>query len=352
MVQIAVIPGDGIGQEVIPEACRALAAVDQRWKLDLSFHHYPLGADHYLATGQAMPQAVFEELRDHRQAIFLGALGDPRVPDSAHARDILLGLRRRLDLFINFRPTSLMDLRFCPLKLTSKEQVNFVIFRENTEGLYSGAGGAVHKGTSDEVATEVMIYSYMAVERIQRAAFAYAAQRGLRLCMVDKSNALRHVGDLWLRVFKDMKAEFPSVQTQHLYVDAAAMEIIRDPAQFDVIVTSNLFGDILSDLAAMLAGGMGMAASANLHPGRVGLFEPVHGSAPDIAGRNIANPTAALLTAALMLDQLGFVAPGQALEAATSAAILDGDCTRDLGGNLSTTEMVDAVIRRIPAQGA
>jgi 3-isopropylmalate dehydrogenase len=348
MVEVAVIPGDGIGQEVIPEACRALSALDARWRLGLRFHTYPLGADHYLSTGQAMPQAVFEELRDQRHAIFLGALGDPRIPDSAHARDILLGLRRRLDLFINFRPTRLMDLRFCPLKVQAVEQVNFVIFRENTEGLYSGAGGAVHKGSPDEVATEVMIYSHMAVERIQRAAFAYAARRGLRLCMVDKSNALRHVGDLWLRVFHSLRAEFPDVPAKHLYVDAAAMEIVRDPAQFDVIVTSNLFGDILSDLAAMLAGGMGMAASANLHPGRVGLFEPVHGSAPDIAGQGKANPTAALLTAALMLDSLGMEAAGRALEDATQAAILEGDSTRDLGGNLSTVEMVDAVIRRLP----
>lgn len=349
MVQIAVIPGDGIGKEVIPAACRVLAAASGRWDLGLVFHNYPLGADHFLATGQAMPQPVFEELRDRRDAIFLGALGDPRVPDSAHARDILLGLRRRLDLYINFRPTRLAELRFCPLKITRTDQVNFVIFRENTEGLYSGAGGAVHKGTTDEIATEVKIYSYKAVERIQRAAFEYAAKRGLRLCMVDKSNALRHVGDLWLRVFGQLKAEFPGVKTKHLYVDTAAMEIVRDPAQFDVIVTSNLFGDILSDLAAMLAGGMGMAASANLHPGKTGLFEPVHGSAPDIAGKGIANPTAALLTASLMLDSLGFATPAAALEAATFGAIAAGACTRDLDGDLTTEQMADAVIQRLVA---
>ena len=324
MPRIAVIPGDGVGQEVIPAAQSVLEVISERFGLDLTFHHYPLGAEHYLETGETLPDHVFEELRDHRDAIFLGALGDPRVPTSVHARDILLGLRRRLDLFINFRPARLLNLSLCPLKIDDVSAVDFVVFRENTQGIYGGSGGALHKGTASEIATEVMIYSASAVERIIRAAFEYAAKRGKRVCMVDKSNAMRNVGDLWLRIFAEVARDYPETPTRHLYVDAAAMHLVRDPSQFDVIVTSNLFGDVLSDIAAALQGGMGVAASANLSPNAPGLFEPVHGSAPDIAGQGLSDPTAALLTGALMLEHLGFAEAAAALEAATVASVNAG----------------------------
>lgn len=349
MPRLALIPGDGIGKEVVPAAVRVIEAAAALDGLPLEFVRFDLDADHYLRTGVGMPDDVFVELRDRCDAIFLGALGDPRVPDSAHARDILLGLRRRLDLFVNFRPARLISPALCPLKdVRDSDQVDLVIFRENTEGLYCSIGGSIHTRTRDEVATENMVCTWRGVERIQRAAFEYAVRRGgLRVCMVDKSNALRNVGDLWLRVFRELSAEFSQIEARHLYVDAAAMELVRDPSQFDVIVTGNLFGDILSDLAAALIGGMGLATSANIAPGRPGLYEPVHGSAPDIAGKGIANPTAAILTGAMMLEHLGAPRGAEAMQRAIAQAIAERACTRDIGGDLGTEAAADAVIARL-----
>ncbi len=342
--RVAVVPGDGIGNEVIAEALRVLDALDGG-RLGLQFEHFDLGADRYLRDGTTLPDDVFNRWKSEFQAIFLGALGDPRVPSNVHARDILLGSRFRLDLFINLRPISLLDARRCPLKDKGPEHVDMVVFRENTEGLYTGVGGQFKRDTEDEIAIEQEINTRKGVERIIRAAFAYARARGRKkVCMADKANAMRHGHDLWQRVFKQVKAEYPEIESSHLYVDVLAMEMVRVPERFDVIVTNNLFGDIITDLGAALQGGIGLACSGNIHPGRVSLFEPVHGSAPDIAGKGIANPMAAILTGGMMLEHLGFPAEHARVQAAVRACLERDQVTPELGGKLSTRDVASAVI--------
>src|SRR6202166_4836377 len=305
--RIAVIPGDGIGKEVTPEAVKVLRAVTARAKRPLEFVEFDWGADRYLRDGVSLPAGAVEMLRDEFDAILFGALGDPRVPSNQHAADILLGLRFKLDLFVNARPTELLHPRYTPLRDITTNDIRLIVFRENTEGLYVGMGGFFKKDTLDEIAVQEDVNSRKGVERIIRYAFDYARQHKLkRLCMSDKSNAMTYAGDLWQRVFKSVRAEYPDVDSRHLYIDTLAMELIRDPRQFDVIVTNNLFGDIISDLAAQLAGGLGLAPSANIHPGRTSLFEPVHGSAPNIAGKGIANPFGSALTAGLLMEFLGW----------------------------------------------
>ncbi|MCA9547872.1 MAG: isocitrate/isopropylmalate dehydrogenase family protein, partial [Myxococcales bacterium] len=278
------MPGDGIGPEVARAAVAVLDAVAAQDNLSLDFVWFDLGAEKYLVEGVTLPDAVFESLRDDFDAIFLGALGDPRVPDMKHAKDILLGLRFRLDLYVNLRPATLLHPDLTPLKGKTPADLDFVVFRENTEGLYAGVGGRFKRGTPDEIAITEMISTRKGVERIIRAAFEYAiAHDKIRLCMADKSNAVSHAHGLWREVFEELSEEYEQVQARHLYADVLAMELVRAPEDFDVIVTSNLLGDVLSDLAAQLVGGLGLAPSANLHPGKHGLFEPVHGSAPDIA---------------------------------------------------------------------
>jgi 3-isopropylmalate dehydrogenase len=276
------------------------------------------------------------ELGSDYDAIFLGALGDPRVPGNEHARDILLGLRFQLDLYINLRPVKRLAPGRSPLRNVAPADVDMVVFRENTEGSYVGMGGVFKRGTPDEVAIEEDVNTARGVERILRAAFEHAARTGRSVTMADKSNAMRHGGQLWRRLFGEVAAEHPTVPHTALYVDAMAMDMVLNPARYQVIVASNLFGDILSDLAAGLVGGLGLAPSANLHPGRIGLFEPVHGSAPDIAGTDRANPIAAILTAALMLEHLGHPAAARRIEDAVDAAIRHGATTPDLGGKLGT----------------
>lgn len=348
MPRIAVIAGDGIGREVTGEAVKVLRHLDAGGRLGLDIVEWPHGADHYLATGTGLTDAEFEELRDGYDAILLGALGDPRVPGSEHAREILLGLRFRLDLFINLRPVRLLDERFTPLKNKTPADIQFVIFRENTEGVYVGMGGTFKRGTPDEVAIQEDVNTRKGVERIVRAAFEYADRNALdRVTLSDKANAMEHAGGLWRRVFREVAAEYPQIENDALYVDMLAMDLVRRPERYRVIVTGNLFGDILSDLGAQLAGGLGLSASANLHPGRTSLFEPVHGSAPDIAGQGIANPAAALLTSALMLDHLGFAEDAHRLETAVAETVRAGEVTPDLGGTLSTAAAGDAVLRRL-----
>ncbi|MDP6933531.1 MAG: isocitrate/isopropylmalate family dehydrogenase, partial [Myxococcota bacterium] len=275
MARIAVVPGDGIGQEVLNPGVRVLEALDSSLELET----FDLGAERYLRDGVTLPDEVLRRWRDEFDCIYLGALGDPRVPDSRHAKDILLGSRFKLDLFINLRPIVLLDARKCPLKGKGPEDIDMVVFRENTEGLYTGVGGQFKRGTPDEVAIEQEINTRKGVERIVRAAFAHAAEHGLgRVCMSDKSNAMRHGHDLWQRVFREVGEEYPDIDKSHLYVDVLAMELVRAPEQFDVIVTNNLFGDIVTDLGAQIQGGIGLAASGNINPGKVSLFEPVHGS--------------------------------------------------------------------------
>jgi 3-isopropylmalate dehydrogenase len=350
MARIAVLAGDGVGPEVTREAVKVLRAVERGGGPALDLVDWPHGADRYLATGETITDAEFDTLRTDYDAILLGALGDPRVPGNEHARQILLGMRFKLDLFINYRPVTLFDERLTPLKGKGPQDVDFVIFRENTEGVYVGMGGTFKQGTPDEVAVQEDVNTRKGVERIVRAAFEHARAHGLeRVTMSDKANAMEFAGGLWRRVFKEVAAEYADVQSEALYVDMLAMDLVRRPERYRVIVTGNLFGDILSDLGSVLAGGLGMAASGNIHPGRTSLFEPVHGSAPDIAGKGLANPCAAVLTAALMLRHLGHAAPAQAMEDAVRAAVRAGDTTPDLGGTLSTAAAGDAVVRHLGA---
>ena len=342
MSKIAVVPGDGIGKEVISEGIRVLRALDD----SLDFVHFDLGADRYLRDGVTLPDDVFIQWRDHFDCIYLGALGDPRVPSNVHARDILLGARFRLDLFINLRPVRLLDARRCPIKNKKEEDVNFVVFRENTEGLYTGIGGQFKKGTPDEVAVEQEMNTRKGVERIIRAAFEYAHTHNLtKVCMSDKSNAMRHGHDLWQRVFAIVGQEYPHIQTQHRYVDVLAMELVSKPENFEVIVTNNLFGDIVTDLGAVLQGGIGLAASGNINPGNTSLFEPVHGSAPDIAGQGIANPLAAILSAGMMFNYLGKPHLEKAIATAVSKTLLADKVTPELGGTCRTREVTDTVLQ-------
>ena len=347
-MNFAIIPGDGIGKEVTAEACKVLTRVGEVYGRTFSFEHLPWSADYFLETGVTIPPDGYAILRDEFDAIFIGALGDPRVPDNRHARDILLGTRFELDLYVNYRPVKLLDARLCPLKDRGPADVNFVVFRENTEGLYVSVGGRFKAGTEDEVAIQEELNTWKGVNRIVRYAFAFARQHGLtKVCMADKSNAMQQGHALWQRVFNDVAKEYPEIQSTHYYIDALAMYMVLDPAQFQVIVTNNLFGDIVTDLGATFQGGLGMAASGNIHPGRTSMFEPVHGSAPKFAGRNIANPIGAIASAALMLETLGLTAEAAAIEAAVSTAVRDNQVTADIGGSLGTREaaayIVDAI---------
>jgi 3-isopropylmalate dehydrogenase len=340
--RIAVIPGDGIGPEVTAEAVKVLEALG-----GVELHELPWGANHYLATGQAVPANGYDLLRSF-DAILIGALGDPRVPDNRHARDILLGTRFELDLYVNYRPVRLLDARLCPLKDRNPVDVDFVVLRENTEGLYVGVGGRFKAGTVDEIAVQEEINTYKGVHRIIRHAFEVAHTRTRRaVCMADKSNAMQEGHALWQRVFREVSADYPDVSTRHLYIDALAMMLVQDPRQFDVIVTNNLFGDIITDIGGALQGGLGMAASANLHPGRTSMFEPVHGSAPPLAGRDVANPIGAILSVALMLEALGRKDDAQRIERAVELAVRGDAVTGDIGGKLGTAAAGDAIRERL-----
>ena len=346
--RIAVIPGDGIGPEVVAQALRALEPLE----VNLDLTYFPWSAEHYLATGETLPKGAIADLREHYDAIFFGALGDPRLSEQVVARDVLLGLRFGLDLYINLRPVQLLDERLCPLKGKRPTDIDFVVLRENTEGPYVQMGGNFKRDTADEVAISEDLNTRKGVERIVRAAFALATHphtdgRAPRVCMVDKSNALPQAHGLWQRTFRAVASGFPAVAASHFYVDVAAMEFVRAPERFDVVVTSNLFGDILTDLGAAIGGGLGLAASGNIHPGACSLFEPVHGSAPDIAGRGVSNPLAAFLTLAMLLEHVGLSAAAYRLRAAVSTVVREGKTTRDLGGSLSTVFCGDAVLRAI-----
>lgn len=347
-LRIAVVPGDGIGVEVVREACAALEAVAGSAGRSLTLTPFDWSAEAYLKTGVALPKDGLKMLSENFDAILLGAMGDPRVPDNKHAVDILLGMRFGLDLYVNHRPVKLLDARLCPLKGVEPKDVDFVVFRENTEGLYVMMGGNFKKGTSDEVATDIDLNTRKGVERIMRHAFEFARATGRKkVVMADKSNVLIHAHDLWQRAFKEIQAEFKEIAASHMYVDNLALQLVRDPAQFEVIVTSNMFGDIVTDIAAGLQGGLGMAASGNIHPGRVSLFEPVHGSSPPIAGKNLANPLGAIATASLMLAHLGWAEEAARIDAAIAETVTSGEITRDVGGAFGTRECGAAVVTRI-----
>ena len=346
--RIAVLPGDGIGPEVTAEALKVLQAAVSRWQLPLETIEKPWSADHYLKTGETLPDGALEDLQENYSAILIGAYGDPRVPDMRHAADILLGIRFGLDLYINFRPIKAYEDRLNPLKYKTAEQIDLVVFRENTEGAYVGVGGNFKKGTAHEIAIQEEIHTRRGVERILRAAFEYARDQGRgKVCMADKSNVMRYGHDLWQRTFAEIAAEYPDIEASHLFVDALAMQMIRKPEKFEVIVTNNMFGDIITDLGAALQGGLGMAASANLHPGRVSMFEPVHGSAPKYRGQGVANPMAAILTVGLMLADLGHREASEAVEQTVCDALAAGITTPDLGGERSTSEVGDHLARAL-----
>jgi 3-isopropylmalate dehydrogenase len=348
--RIALIPGDGIGKEVIPQAVSVLEACGA----PLEFIYFDWGADRYLKDGTTVPPEGFEQLARDFDAILLGAIGDPRIPSNIHAREILLGLRFKMDLYANVRPVRLLDAALCPLKGVAPEDVDFVVIRENTEGMYVDSGGIFKQGTADEVAVQEDINTRKGVERVIRFAFEYAlnnkkadgSPRG-KVLMCDKSNVMTYAGSLWLRAFKQVASEFPQIKAEHMYVDALCMQIVRDPQAFDVIVTNNMFGDIVTDLAAALQGGLGMAASGNIHPGRTSMFEPVHGSAPPLAGKNVANPMGAILTAAMMLAHLGLTSEAQKIEAVVFEAVRQKKITQDLGGSLGTKEVGEWIVTKL-----
>ena len=348
--RIAIIPGDGIGPEVIAEALKAIQAS----RAAVETTHFDWSATRYLADGVTVPPDGFAMLGRDFDAILLGALGDPRVTTNIHAKEILLGMRFKMDLYANVRPVRLLDSSLCPLKAVEPRDIDFVVIRENTEGAYVDAGGVFKQGTPDEIAVQEDINTRKGVERVIRYAFEYCERHKKndgtprqRVLMSDKSNAMTHAGGLWQRVFKEVSKEYPQITAQHLYVDALCTQMVRDPRQFDVIVTNNMFGDIITDLAAGLQGGLGMAASGNIHPGKTSMFEPVHGSAPPIAGKNIANPFGAILTAAMMLAHLGFVEEASRMEAAVLDAVKQKKTTSDIGGNLGTKEAGDWVAKQL-----
>ncbi|MDX1492534.1 MAG: isocitrate/isopropylmalate dehydrogenase family protein [Longimicrobiales bacterium] len=339
MPRVALIPGDGIGQEVIREARRVLELVADTAGLEIEIANWDLGAERFLRDGVTITDEEFAAIRKDHDAVLLGALGDPRVPSNQHAKDILLGMRFKLDLYVNYRPCALLSPELSPLG-RDVSGLRLDIFRENTEGEYTGMGGGLRVGTPDEVALEENIATRMGVERLIRAAYEHAATHGrTRVTLVDKSNVMRYVGGLWRRVFDEVGQEYPEIEADAMYVDAMAMDLVRRPERYEVLVASNLFGDIISDLAAEITGGLGLAPSANLHPGKHALFEPVHGSAPDIAGSGRANPLGAIRCVGLLLDHLGHAQEGERVERAAVASFEAGCRTPDLGGDASTEEV-------------
>ena len=339
---IAYIPGDGIGEEVVREGLRVLDAAEDVWGFKTKRESMPYGAEHYLATGETMPDSAFDRLRD-MQAVILGAIGDPRIEVGKLEFAIIAGMRFNLDLYVNLRPIKLYDSRLCPLKDKGPEDVDMLICRENTEGAYSGIYGHLRKGTKDEVAHQSMVFTRKGVERIIRYAFERAQNRPRKkVTLIDKANALR-AQDLWTRTFAEVASEYPDIDTDHAYIDAACMWMVKNPEWFDVAVCPNLFGDIITDLGAMVQGGMGVAASGNLHPGRVSMFEPIHGSAPKYKGQNKANPIATMMAISMMLDYLGETEASRGIEDAIATSIRDGRIRSLSAGEHGTDEIGDII---------
>lgn len=320
----------------------------------VEFIEFDWGADRYLRDGTTVPADGFSTLEREFDAILAGAFGDPRISTNIHAKEILLGMRFKMDLYANVRPVRLLHSSLCPLKEIEPKDVDFVVIRENTEGVYGDLGGVFKQGTADEIAVQEDVNTRKGVERVIRYAFEYAAKNKKqdgsarkRVLMCDKSNAMTHAGGLWQRTFKEVSRAYPQFETAHMYVDALCMQMVRDPRPFDVIVTNNMFGDIITDLAAGLQGGLGMAASGNIHPGKTAMFEPVHGSAPPIAGKDLANPMGAILTAAMMLSHLGLTSEAERMEAAVLEAILQRKTSADVGGSLGTKAVGEWIARKI-----
>ncbi len=348
MSNIAYIPGDGIGEEVTRQGIKVLEYLDGAYNLGLKFEKFDLGAERYLKTGDILPDDVLNKLETF-DSIYLGAVGDPRVEPGLLEKGILLKLRFYFDQYVNLRPIKLYKEEFSPLKGKGLEDIDFTVVRENTEGIYAGIGGFLKKDTPDEIATQEMISTRKGVDRIIKYAFEYAQEFGRepKLTVCDKSNVLTYGHNLWQRSFKEMGKNYPDVEQNHFLVDAMTMKMVRNPEVFDVVVTCNIFGDIITDLGAELQGGMGMAVSGNINPESISMFEPVHGSAPDIAGQNIANPLAAVLAAGMMLRELGYGNLTPKIEAVVKEALEKMMVTADQGGDLSTDEVGDYLVKAL-----
>ena len=337
-IKLAVIPGDGIGVEVVAEGLKVLSAIAPSVDLSFSTTDYDLGARRYNATGETLPDSVVAELKEH-DAILLGAIGDPSVKPGILERGVLLPLRFQLDHHLNLRPVKLYPGVTSPLVGKGSKEIDFVVCREGTEGPYVGAGGFLRKNTQHEVATEISMNTRFGAERIIRDAFERAGRRRGKVTLVHKTNVIVYAGDLWQRAFNDVAAEYPNIETDYCHVDAASMYFLTSPERFDVIVTDNLFGDILTDIGAAIAGGIGLAASGNIDPSRTNpsMFEPVHGSAPDIAGQGKADPTATVLSIAMLLDHLGYADAAKKIDDAVAADLASRSGTR------STSQIGDAL---------
>lgn len=339
---IAVIPGDGIGPEVIDEGLKVLDKVTMGEDLKLNFTRFPLGAEHYLSTGETLSEETKADLEKY-DAIYMGAVGDPRVEPGILEKGILLNIRFSFSQYINLRPIKLRHERYTPLKDKKPADIDIMVIRENTEGLYVDSGGFIRKNSEQEVAIQEMVNTYFGVSRVIDYAFNFAAKKDKKLTLCDKSNVLGYAHDLWQRVFAHKGEEFDRVECDHVLVDALAMKLVRTPEDLEVIVTCNMFGDIITDLGAELQGGMGMAVSANINPQGLSMFEPVHGSAPDIAGRGIANPLAAILAGAVMVEKLGYKKKADKIRRAVDRALKEEKITVDMNGELSTGEMGDYI---------
>ena len=345
--EIAVIGGDGIGPDVTREAMKVLDATSEMFGFKTRRTDLPFGTEHYLKTGEVFPDAAFEEARQ-MNAIYLGAIGDPRAPVGKIEYGIIAKCRFELDLYVNLRPIKLYEESLCPLKGKGPEHIDMVICRENTEGAYTGMHGFAHKGQPLEVATQTMVYTREGVERVVRYAFetARARNKDKQVTLIDKANAVR-AQDIWTRTFAEVAAEYPDIKTDHAYVDAACMWMIKNPEWFDVAVTPNLFGDIVTDLGAMLQGGMGIAASGNINPGHVSLFEPIHGSAPKHAGKDVASPVAAIMAVSMMLDYLGEGPASKAIEKSVADLLRSGRLKGVGTGMHKTSEVGEMVITEL-----
>ncbi len=345
--RIAVIPGDGIGEEVTREAMKVLEAAAGAFGFDYETKTYPFGADHYLATGETMPESIFKEFLDFN-AVFLGAIGDPRVETGLLEHAIIGGTRFKLDLYVNLRPVKLYAEALCPLKGKTIDDIDMVFVRENTEDAYTRIGGIFKEGTPDEVAIATMIYTRKGCERAIRYAFETARKRDKKrkVTLIDKANAIR-AQDIWTRTFAEVARDYPDIETNHAYIDAACMWMIKNPEWFDVAVSPNIFGDIITDLGAMLQGGLGIAASGNLHPGRVSMFEPIHGSAPKYRGKNVANPIAAIMAASMLLDYIEESEAAAAIEGAVEKLIQNGTIPSLNAGALPTDKLGDLIAAEV-----
>ena len=348
--KVAVIGGDGIGPEVIAEGIKVLNAAAQKdGGFRFEFTHFPWGCDFYKETGKMMPEDGIEVLSKY-DAIFLGAVGSPGVPDHISLWDLLLAIRKNFDQYINLRPVKLLNGAPCPLKDVKTEDVDMVFVRENSEGEYAGSGSWLFKGKPNEVVIQDGVFSRRGCERVIRYAYELAKKEGKTLTSISKGNALNYSMVFWDQIFAEVGKEYPEVKTYSYLVDAASMFMVKDPARFEIVVTSNLFGDILTDLGAAIAGGMGLAAGANLNPERKfpSMFEPIHGSAPDIAGKGIANPLATVWSASQMLDFFGHEELGKHLIEIIEEMLIEKKClTTDLGGTATTSQVGDEVVRKL-----